>query len=264
MRGSIVNSSRAGGYLLLEVVIAMGLAALLLGTLFGIATGSLSLADKIVSEGRSQNRQEAFLNFLGRNFEQLPGNTIIELETRETAQRFLPTMTIQNAPTSFSFSGQTISAQAIVLSTVSVPSGGVNVVLDYYAEPLLDDEESEATERQEPVGSLILYRDIWRFEIRVRDPRTQEWISDWDIRGRLPAQIELNAVFDPNGEEVVHYFWVPPKVNPASLIRGLEQSQRQNGRNGRARGNVGEGADSGANPPASPQSPTGVQGGSGR
>lgn len=207
----------------------MGLAALLLGTLFGIATGSLSLADKIVSEGRLQTRNESFLSFLGRNFEQLPGNAIIQLETRDTSQRFLPTMTIQNAPASFSFAGQPISAQAIVLTTVPVPSGGVNVVLEYYEEPLLDDEDSQADERQEPAGSIILYRDIWRFEMRVMDTRTMEWISDWDIRGRLPLQIELNAVFNPDGQEVVHYFWIPPKANPASLMRGLQQQAGRGG-----------------------------------
>ena len=210
---------------MIEVVLAMGLAAALLGGIFAIATGSLSLADTVVTEGRRQTRQEAFLSFLGRNFEQLPGNAIIELETRDTAQRFLPTMTFQNAPVSFTFAGQPISAQAIVLTTVPVPSGGINVVLEYYQEPLIDDAENEAEESQEPAGSLILYRDIWRFEMRVLDSRTLEWISDWDIAGRLPLQVEVNAVFEPNGEEVVHYFWIPPKANPVALVRGLGQQQ---------------------------------------
>ena len=223
MRGYTTNRPSAGGYLLIEVVLAMGLAAALLGGIFAIATGSLSLADKVVSEGRTQTRQEAFLGFLGRNFEQLPGNAIVELQTRDTVERFLPTMTIQNAPASFSFAGQPISAQAIVLTTVPVPSGGVNVVLEYYEEPLIDDTDNEADEAQEPARSLILYRDIWRFEMRVLDSRTLEWISDWDIAGRLPLQIELNAVFEPNGEEVVHYFWIPPKVNPSTLTNILTQ-----------------------------------------
>lgn len=230
MRGFTVNNlSRPKGYLLLEVILAMGLAAVLLSGIFAIATGSMSLAERIVEEGRYQTRREAFLNFLGRNFEQLPGNAVVELVTKETSQRFLPTLTIQNAPASFSFAGQPISAQAIVLTTVPVPSGGVNVVLEYYEEPLLDDEDSVAEDRQEPAGSIILYRDIWRFEMRVLDSRTMEWISDWDIQGRLPLQIELNAVFEPNGEEVIHYFWIPPKANPAALMRAVGQQQGAGG-----------------------------------
>ncbi|MDQ8189978.1 hypothetical protein [Roseibacillus persicicus] len=223
------NSTQPKGYLLLEVILAMGLAAALLSGIFAIATGSMSLAEKVVEEGRYQTRREAFLNFLGRNFEQLPGNAVVELVTQDTSQRFLPTLTIQNAPVSFAFAGQPISAQAIVLTTVPVPSGGVNVVLEYYEEPLLDDEDSLAEDRQEPAGSIILYRDIWRFELRVLDSRTMEWISDWDIQGRLPLQIELNAVFEPNGEEVIHYFWIPPKTNPAALMRSINQQQQGTG-----------------------------------
>ena len=229
MRGSTDSRKIRRGYLLIEVVLAMGLAAGLLSGIFAIATGSMSLAQKIIDEGRLRSKQEAFLGFLGRSFEQLPGNAIIELETRETAQRFLPRLVIQNAPSSFAFEGLPISAQAIVLTTVPVPSGGVNVVLEYYQEPLLDDEDQTAEERQEPAGSLILYRDLWRFELRVLDSRTLELISDWDIRGRLPLQVELNAVFGPEEEEVVHYFWIPPKISPVTLTQGLQQAGAQNG-----------------------------------
>jgi len=228
----------------MEVILALGIAAALLSGIFAIASGSLSLADKIVTEGRAEGRRESFLNFLERNFEELPGNAEIELQTRETASRFLPTLTIQNAPASFAFEGLPISAQAIVISTVPVPSGGVNVVLDYYEEPLLDNDEGLATEGQEPSGSVILYRDIWRFELRALDQRTNEWISDWDLRGRLPLQVELNAVFDPEGEEVIHYFWIPSKTSPATLVRGLGSGgQQQTGGNagGQQNGNNGNG-----------------------
>lgn len=239
MRVSTVNSPLRKGYLLIEMLLAMGIAASIMTLIFAIATGSMSLAQTVVDEGRTQTRRQAFLEFLGRSFEQLPGNAVIELETRETSQRFLPRLVIQNAPASFAFDGLPISAQAIVLTTVPVPGGGVNVVLEYYDEPLLDDEEQVADQRQEPAGSIILYRDIWRFELRVLDSRTMELISDWDIAGRLPLQVELNAVFDPQGEEVIHYFWIPPKTNPTSLMRGLQQGANQNSARGTQTGNQG-------------------------
>ena len=268
MRGFTVNKTPARGYLLVEIIVAMGIAAALLGLIFGIASGSMSLGQAIVTEGRSETRREAFLGFLGRSFEQLPGNAVIELTTRETSQRFLPRMVIQNAPTSFAFDGLPVSAQAIVLTTVPVPSGGVNVVLEYYEEPLLDDEDELAEERQEPAGSIILYRDIWRFELRVLDSRTLELISDWDIAGRLPLQVELNAVFEPQGEEVIHYFWIPPKTNPSSLVRGLEQGNNQNstraGQTG-AQNGTQTGAQTGGGNTGGPSVPSGAtRGGGGR
>ncbi|MEM9283693.1 MAG: hypothetical protein AAGA96_17870 [Verrucomicrobiota bacterium] len=212
----------------MEIVLALGIAAGVLTGVFMIANGSLSLADTIITEGRADNRREAFLNFLERNFESLPGNAEIELVTQDTSSRYLPTLTIENAPSSFAFAGQPISAQAIVLRTQTIPSGGINVVLDYYEEPLLDVNANSTQLRPEPVGSIILYRDIWRFELRALDSRQMEWLSDWDIRGRLPIQFELNAVFDRQGEEVVHYFWIPRKANPASMMQALGQGTTQN------------------------------------
>lgn len=257
----------------MEVVLALGIAAALLSGIFAIASGSMSLADKVVTEGRAEGRRESFLGFLERNFEELPGNAEVELITRDTGQRFLPTLTIQNAPASFAFAGLPLSAQAIVITTVPVPSGGVNVVLEYYEEPLLDNEDSLAEEGQEPAGSIILYRDIWRFELRVLDSRTMEWLSDWDIRGRLPLQIELNAVFDAESEEVVHYFWLPPKTSPTALMRGLAQQQGAAGGLGGQQGPGGGQAEpppggGGAQPPINPrggnQRGNGAQNGGGR
>ncbi|MDP0490464.1 MAG: hypothetical protein Q7Q71_05395 [Verrucomicrobiota bacterium JB023] len=228
------------GYLLMEVVLAMGIAAAVLSGVFMIANGSLSLANTVVTEGRMDARREGFLNFFERNFEALPGNAEVELITRDTGARFIPTLTIQNAPTAFSFAGQTVSAKAIVLTTVPSPSGGVNVVLEYYEEALLDDQDNVAAVRPEPVGSIILYRDIWRFELRALDSRTMEWVSDWDIRGRLPLQFELNAVFDSDGEEIVHFFWIPPKTNPANLMRNLSEQSAERGRRNQGEDNDNE------------------------
>lgn len=119
------------------------------------------------------------------------------------------------------------------------------MVLEYYQEPLLDDGNQTVDGRQEPAGSIILFRDLWRFEMRVLDSRTLELISDWDIRGRLPLQVELNAVFDPEGDEVVHHFWIPTKTSPATLVQGLEQGANQNsartgGQNNQDNSNTGD------------------------
>jgi hypothetical protein len=233
----------------MEVVLAMGIAAGLLAGIFMIASGSLSLSDKVVTEGRSEGRRESFLNFLERSFLELPGNAEIRLLTTETSSRLLPTMTIQNAPTSFSFAGLPVSAEAVVLTTVPVPGNKINVVLEYYEEPLLNTDDQLAAERPEPDGSIILYRDIWRFEIRALDVNTLEFLIEWDVRGRLPLQLEMNAVFEPDGEEVVHHFWLPTKVSPAQLVRSVQGGGGRNGPRSNRRAGT-----------ANPQQPGGGQG----
>lgn len=232
INASVQAPRGSGGYLLLEVVLAMGIAATLLISIFMIASGSLSLSETIVEEGRTEGRQESFLSFLERSFAELPGNAEFRLSSTESSQRLLPTLTIQNAPTSFAFEGLPIAAEAVVIRTAPVPGGGINVLLEYYESKILDDSDGLAVENVEPVGTIILYRDIWRFELRALQINTMEFVSEWEASGRWPVQIELNAIFQPDGEEVVHHFWLPAKANPAQLLRSGQQQGRQGGERG--------------------------------
>lgn len=250
MRGFIVREqvkslSGWGGYLLLEVMLAIGMAGLLMGLIFTICTGSLSLANLVVSEGRAKAEEESLLTFMEESFQTLPGNAVLDLQTTETLDRFLPRLTVQNAPASFSFAGQPISAQAVVLTTTPSASGGINLILEYYSEPLLDAEDAVGEDRQEPIGSLVLYRDIWRFQVLAYDQRTQEWTDTWEVRGRQPLQLEINVVFGPQREEVIHYLWLPPKVSPATLVRSIGQGNAGNDAGGNNTGGNAAGAEGG-------------------
>ena len=102
MRDSTNSKARGRrGYLLLEVVLALLLAGLLLGGVMSIATGALQVSEIIAQDGRRHLTQEAFLNFLGRNLAQLPGNAELDLTHEDAGSHFLSDLTFQNVPTSF-------------------------------------------------------------------------------------------------------------------------------------------------------------------
>lgn len=221
MRGFTNNSRRLrarGGYLLLEVVLALGVAVLVLSGVFALAAGALSISETIADEGRAQISQETFLTFLEKNFEELPGNAVVDLKAKDHGSHFLSEITFQNVPISFSWAGQTLSPEAIQLATVLRADGTLDIVLRYFDEEILDETADSPALQADPVAEIVLLRNVWRFEWRVLDGRTMEWDYEWDIRGRMPLQLELNAVFHRDGEEVVHYFWIPPKVNPETII----------------------------------------------
>ena len=117
------------GYLLLEVILALILSGLLLGTILEIIDGSLEMSNLMAEDGRRHMTQEAFLTFLGRNLSQLPGNAELDLTRQDAGTHFLSDLTFQNVPTSFSWSGQSISAEAIQLSTVRRRGGDLDIVL---------------------------------------------------------------------------------------------------------------------------------------
>ena len=211
---------RLGGYLLLEMVLALGVSSMVVVSVFALASGALSLSEAIADEGRDQIERETFLGFMERNLEMMPGNAVIDLKAEDGGSHYTSVMTFQNVPTSFGWAGQVISAEAVQLSTVLRRDGDLDVVLRYYEEPLLDDSDSTADVLADPVAEITLLRDVWRFEWKVLDGRTMEWDYEWDIRGRMPLQLELNVVFQRNGDEVVHYFWIPPKTNPETVMKG--------------------------------------------
>ena len=213
------------GYFMLEVVLALGVAALVMYGVFALANGALAVSTTISEEGRSQIAKESFLGFMGRNFEQLPGNAVLDLQSWEGRNQWLSEMTFQNVPTSFSWAGQTLSAEAVQLATVETGNDRVNIVLRYFEEAILDDADSTADTRADPVAELILLRDVYSFDWEVLDGRTLDWTYDWDIRGRLPLQLKLETRFTPNEDLMVHYFWIPPKSNPETVMRSLSGGQ---------------------------------------
>lgn len=222
------------GYFMLEVVLALGVAAMLMYGVFALANGALAISGAIADEGRDQIARESFFNFMGRNFEQLPGNAVFDLKSEEGGKQWLTEMTFQNTPTLFSWAGQTLAAEAVQLATVETGGDRVNVVLRYYEEAILDDSDSTADVRAEPVAELVLLRNLYTFEWEVLDGRTMEQYFDWDIRGRMPTQLKLEARFSPEDDLIVHHFWIPPKMSPELVIRNL---QRRNSETGTAQPN---------------------------
>jgi len=238
-----VRRSRRG-ILLLEAVLALAIAGILLVTIMWIVDGALEMSNEMADDGRQHMTQEALIAFLGRNFSQLPGNAEMELLRNDAGSHFLSDLTFQNVPTSFSWSGQALSAEAVQISTVPTRSGDLDVVLRYYEEAILDDSDSTANVNAEPVAEIILLRDVFWFEWWARDGRAvndedQGYTETWDVQGRLPIQMELRVKFDENSDEIVHHFWLPPKLNPETVMRSQRRAAPQQRQAAGGRGSSG-------------------------
>ncbi len=120
-----VRRSRRG-ILLLEAVLALAIAGILLVSIMWIVDGALEMSNEMADDGRQHMTQEALIAFLGRNFSQLPGNAEMELLRNDAGSHFLSDLTFQNVPTSFSWSGQALSAVVVQVSTVPPPTGALH------------------------------------------------------------------------------------------------------------------------------------------
>jgi len=220
------SSTRSAGFTLLEVVIAIGLLAAIVGMVLGIARTSLALGNTIVQTQNDEMERQAFMDLLGQRFSSLPGNTRLELKAEEAGGRYLSTLTLQNVPLSFTWGGEERIAKAVQISTVKRRSAYLDIVLRYYENEILEGSQStfgKSALSKEPFAEIVLLSDVAYFEWRLLDGQTLEWQYDWEIQGRLPLQLELTMAVGAKGEEMRHVFWLPPKQNPEAMMRQLAQ-----------------------------------------
>jgi prepilin-type N-terminal cleavage/methylation domain-containing protein len=239
-------SPRRRGFTLLELVIAMGLLAILVGMVFTTARTSLALGNTIVKTQNEEMLQQAFFELLNRRFSSLPGNARFNLEVNDSGSHYISDLTLQNVPLSFTWGGQARIAKAVQLSTVKRRSGYLDIVLRYFENEILENPGATNTTPvdEEPFAEIVLLTDVAYFEWRVLDGRSMEWQYDWEVQGRLPLQIELVLAIGAKGEEIRQIFWIPPKQNPEVLMRQMQQSAGNTG------ADQGGGSPDGGNPPA--------------
>jgi prepilin-type N-terminal cleavage/methylation domain-containing protein len=219
-----------GGFTLLEVVLAMGLLALLSGMIFYAATANLQLGNTVVERQNEESEKHAFIELLSQRFAALPGNTRMELLSKDAGTHYLSDLTLQNVPMTFTWAGAEKVAKAVQLSTVLKRDGYLDIVLRYYEEEIIEDSDNaQANTKVDPFAEVVLLEDVRTFEWRVLDGRTMEWQYDWDLVGRLPLQMELTIAFGKEGEPIRQIFWITPKQDPEVAMRSLQQQAQAGG-----------------------------------
>lgn len=226
MKIGVCRKTRAG-FTLLELVLAIGILGLLMGTIFRLASGTIQATSAVIDRQNEEITLDAFFSLMKRHFEGLPGNCEMKLRSEEVGTGiYTSEMTFQNTPTAFNWGGVAISAEATVIAIERGEGGLFNIVLHYYDEQILDDEEDSAERDVDPVASITLISGLGYVDWQVLDGRTMEWAYEWDLAGRLPMQVELRMAMGLNGEEIRRIFWIPPKQNPVSRMRQLESAAR--------------------------------------
>jgi prepilin-type N-terminal cleavage/methylation domain-containing protein len=212
------------GFTLVELILAMIISSLLITAIMTQADSTLQSTRLTVERQNEQITRNAFFTLMKDHFEGLPGNCRLELTFSDRGQQYLSDMTFQNVPTAFNWGSVPVAAEAMRMSTIPLRDGGLDIVLEYFDEPILDSDESLAERGIEPLASITLLQDVRLFEWRVYDNRNRDepWVYEWDIRGRLPTQVELNIAFGIDGEIIRRVFWIPARTNPQQVMRSFQ------------------------------------------
>ena len=212
-----------GGFTLFELVLAMIISGLLVTAIMRLADATIKSTRTTVDKQTEQITRDAFFTLLKRHFEELPGNARMELTFTEQGEQYLSDMTFQNVPTSFSWGGTSISAEAMRITTVPLRDGQLEIELQYYDEPILDSDETVAERGIEPIAKITLLTGVSIFEWRVLTGASKTFPVDWEDenvglfeweRNTLPTQVELRVSFGLNGQIIRRVFWIPKRRNP--------------------------------------------------
>lgn len=220
------SGSSKPAFTLLELVLAVLLITLLVGMVFATARASLQIGNTVVKTQNEEMLQQAFFELLNNRLAALPGNTLLDLKITQNSPPYLTDLTLQNVPMSFTWGGTERTAKAIQLSTVLRRSGFIDLVLRYYENEIIGQENVSAIP-EAPFAEIILLTDLAYFEWQALDGRTMDLLYEWDLPGRLPLQLELVCSFGANSPEIRHVFWLPPRQNPAVFMRQLLQGNQQ-------------------------------------
>jgi len=223
---------RSRGFTLLEIVIALGLMGMLVGMIFRVARTSVQLSQMVVEGQKVTMERNAFFNLLKQQFENMPGNAIIRLDSNDSrsgdVSRSLFSLTFQNIPMSFDWGEVPITAEAIELATVEQRDGFVDVILKFYDEEILQDSSKRSNDDIEPFAEITLLEDLWMCDCEVVDGNSMEQFTEWDNDNKLPLQVKFYCRFEPTSDIVQQTFWVVPKQNPEVFFRQvMQQNQAQ-------------------------------------
>ncbi|MFC7336317.1 type II secretion system protein [Haloferula chungangensis] len=244
MRSASTSRVRRG-FTLLELVLAIGLMALLVGMIFAVASQNIALGRTVVEKQNEESIDTALFELLDTMFASLPGNARLELLADNGGSTLLSEvssdLTIQNVPLSFTWGGNERIARSAQLSTVRGRDGLYDIVLRYFEGEILEETQDVGEAPigfEEPFAEVVLMQDVAVFAWQVLDGRSMdEWQTDWEIAGRLPLQLELTYMRDQFADPIRHIFWITPKQNPEVLIR--QMMQQGGGGTGTAQPNPG-------------------------
>lgn len=247
----ILPRQAQAGFSLFELVLALSIASAVITSIFLIADSAIRSSTTMIDAQTEDLERDAFFGLLKRQFGSLSGDSILNLASTSTSEPFLSEMTFQNAPVSFQWGGRPISAEAVRIVTVPTVTRGVDVVIEYFDQQILDSEETTAERGIEPIASIKLLEDVRLFEWSLMDGRQianverDQWPWEWDQPARLPNFVELKVVFQNDTPTVSRLYFIPTKIRARTAINAVVQAARG------AAGNTG-GGDSDNNGGGSP------------
>jgi prepilin-type N-terminal cleavage/methylation domain-containing protein len=191
------------GFTLLEVILAISIMAILIGSVFTITNSSVLLSQSIVQNQTEYRHKAAFEEYIETLFINLPYDATLELSEDEYGRQAL---TIKNPGTYFPSFQNDQYASSFLTSIVKNRDGLLDLRTSWSS---IKDSELNDPDHQQ---SLILMGDLTNIEWEIYSTKDKEWYPSWNTDLARPSHIRIRYSTSADQDENTRTFWIPPRA----------------------------------------------------
>lgn len=232
MRNPVENNPclehRNQGFTLLEIIMAVFVMAMLIGSIFAVVSGTVQLTSEMAQVQQEDGRGHGLQRLCERVFMGLPAHGQVRLRTKQIGSRYLGQLALRHAPQIFGMERRT-GRGLTLLETEEMPGGYLRLVMRWFTEEQMKTWEQGKSE--EGQSKLVLMENFSSLEWGFYNPQSQQWEPVWNERQNFASAIEIDQnnplvtqagwkrpglvelkITNSTGEQIRHVFWVPAVV----------------------------------------------------
>jgi type II secretory pathway pseudopilin PulG len=183
------DRKNAGGYLLLEVLLALVVLSIIVGLVFRIIQTTSRVTSNVQFLQGQQEHSDGIYEILRKDIESLPGTA--EFETKRTRDEF--ELIFNETSFNFSWKGAESGFGTVILAVKNQPDGRFSLVATEIPEPPVTDPDAKPP----PPTVTTLITGLVRCDWRFFDRNTGNWVTNW-TSGDRPGLFE--CMFQVSGE----------------------------------------------------------------
>ena len=195
----------ARGFTLLEVIVGMALLIIVIGGIYGVANGAITLgkamADRRIQETRITNFISAWREYL----ETLPPETIITVGEKPSRRFGKGSLLFENGSVPFAWTRNVKLAPAVEFKLVrseTVPHSS-DLIVTHLRKP----ERATSADDYEPIARMPLLEGLSEFTWQFYDAEKKKWVTLWEDQPHPPLFMRLRIGFISEPKPFEYVFW---------------------------------------------------------
>jgi prepilin-type N-terminal cleavage/methylation domain-containing protein len=197
------TNQKKNGFTLLEVILAIAIMAILIGSVFTVTNSSVMLSQSIVQNQTEHRQNTAFEDYLETIFMNLPFDANIELSEDGDGRQSL---TIQNPGTYFPSFLNDQYASAFMSSIIKNRDGLLDLRMSWSS---IQSSELADSDYQQ---SLTLMENLTLIEWEIYSTKDKQWYTNWSTELARPSHIRIRYSNSNDPDENTRTFWIPPSA----------------------------------------------------